>query len=430
MVVSEDGLDSESPSARPPVGAGVTNGEAGNVQDMADTDRCSGYSGRQSAHTGAITNRSQGMVILKQAGETQAMPGTVATIRSNSVRFQGTAANGEVTVPDLESLRRGPRIRHSRLPQSPSMATNSAWQLPRGTKEMWGVINRLRNMVIISAVLLELSTLSLVSSVTAVATSELERGYPLTGLVAWAAVSGASVVVFGVVLGLAIFQYRKTGQNLVSGETWIEMHHRSRALPPRPNSEEREQDAAATEAWKKFVQDHEQLRRYVEFLETRVGVLEERQPETRRHKDEPSADAIRATSDVAGSTENDTVRLCRGGHEGTTPTAKDTNMGDSLSQRELLQPEGTAAESQCWRDGERSLAVPKSETRTSILTELCEAVTEGYSPLSEHMPREPSHTVQTADNGTPCARARGSTGRYLALPSKAKAYQGGFRPAD
>jgi hypothetical protein len=63
------------------------------------------------------------------------------------------------------------------------------------------------------------------------------------------------------------------------------------------------------------------------------------------------------------------------------------------------------------------------------LTELCEAVTEGYSPLSEHMPGGSPHIRQDTNDNTPSVPSR-STLRHFVLPGRGAIHQPGVRSAD
>jgi hypothetical protein len=305
------------------------------------------------------------------------------------------------------------------------MAANAGGGIPRSTKELWGVLGRLRKMMLASAILLELCILSLVSSVTAVIVTHIEQGYADVGLVAWAAVSGALVLTFAGLLGIGFLQHRKMSKDLVSGENWIEMHLRSRPLPPRPQSEQRNQDSGATEAWQKFVQDHTQLRRYVEFLESRIGVLEEGRQTTDQQNNGPKADPTGTGDSAASNNINNEENICAPSqpHDVHGPPKETTVLRGSSSRRQLLQPEGSVAESKSWGDCSTKGVIPSSDTKTSILTELCEAVTQGYSPLSEQMRGGSSPFPQSPNNDdTPSARPRASALRPFALPSKTVIY--------
>jgi hypothetical protein len=288
-------------------------------------------------------------------------------------------------------------------------------------------------MMLTSAVLLELSILNVVSSVTALVVTHIENGHVGLGLVAWAAVSGVFVLTFGGLLGIAFLQYRKMTEDLVSGESWIEMNLRSRPLPPRPQSEERRQDNGATEAWQKFVQDHEQLRRYVEFLESRIGVLEEGRPNAvQQYNDGPHADDSGTGSNAAcHNMDSSMLQTPRGGNTSgdagdKTPMPKKLSASGSLSRRQLLHPDDATIGPESWQHSDSDGAIPKSDTKTSILTELCEAVTEGYSPLSEQMPRGSPRIRQDTNNNTPSVRSR-STLRHFVLPGRDAIHQPGVR---
>ncbi|KAL2149198.1 hypothetical protein VTH82DRAFT_8546 [Thermothelomyces myriococcoides] len=306
------------------------------------------------------------------------------------------------------------------------MGVNGARNVPESTKKLWTAVGWSRKIMLVSAILLELSILSVVAGVTAVATSHAEHGRAAIGLAVWAAVSGAFTLTSGAVFGLAFLRYRKINKELVSGETWIEMHHRSRPLPPRPQSEEYKQDNGATEAWNRFVQDHEQLRRYVELLESRIGALEDGPPNVGQGRKAPDVDANRGRSEpnsgelervlnVPGDQTNSGSRPADG-----TPIASRSNVGDSLSRRKLLQQDDSVTEHESWQGGNdeaNEATISKSDTRASIITELCESVTEGYSPLSEQMPFGSPQLHRTPnDCATSDGRPSGNALHHVALP--------------
>jgi hypothetical protein len=113
-----------------------------------------------------------------------------------------------------------------------------------------------------------------------------------------------------------------------------------------------------------------------------------------------------------------------------TPKAKKLNASSSMSHRQLLQPEPSLAGSETWQGSDKSGRIPRSDTKASILTELCEAVTEGYSPLSEQMPRGSPQVPQTPNMHTPSARPRDSVAHHLAVPGRAVIHQRGVRSVD
>ncbi len=371
-------------------------------------------------------------IIVFQPGETpEATLDTAETPTRNASLYSRRATTIQGDFSGLDSLRRGPRLRHNLLPLSPSMAAKAGRKVPESTKKLWTAVGRWRKVMVASSVLLELSIFSFISSITAVVVSHGERGPPGAGLVAWAIVSSVFTLAFAVLLTTALLQYRKMNKDLVSGEDWIEMHHLSRPLPPRPQGEERKQDNGAAEAWQNFARNHEQLRRYVEFLESRIGVLEEGRSNENQRNEELSAGAFRASNNTAANTENVIGQRSGGNNirqeaDGKTPKAKKVSVGGSMSRRQLLQPEESVTEAESWQGSDGNGTIPKSDTKASILTELCEAVTEGYSPLAEQMPRGSTYIPQTPNTHTPSARQRGDAAlRHLVLPGRVAAQQRG-----
>ncbi len=369
----------------------------------------------------------QGIIVFQPDETTEATFGTAGTPTRNTSLYSWRATTIQGDFSGLESLRRGPRLRHNLLPLSPSMAAKAGRKVPESTKKLWTAVGRWRKMMAAAGVLLELSIFSFISSITAVVVSHAERGPPGVGLVAWAIVSSVFTLAFAVLLTTALLQYRKMNKVLVSGEDWIEMHHLSRPLPPRPQGEERKQDNGAAEAWQNFARNHEQLRRYVEFLESRIGVLEEGRSNTNQRNEELSADALGVGNNTSAN-----IGQRSGGNnvrqeaDGKTPKAKKVNVGGSMSRRQLLQPEEPVTEAESWQGSDGNGTIPKSDTKASILTELCEAVAEGYSPLAEQMPRGSTHIPQTPDIHTPSARQRGDAAlRHLILPGKVATQQRG-----
>lgn len=398
------------PSVHPLFRSGESSNESEPVQDTGD-DKPK-YSGRpdrpevkrESTDVDAsiVTGKPQGVVILQTTDTGMQTARNAGGPEQGDEDLSGRSTTAQNTPVGLGSLRRGPRLRHSRLPPSPSSAATHPWNLPKSTRELWGAVGRLRGTMIVSALLFELSMLSFASSITVVAMTGREHEYPSAGIVAWAVLSGVLVVVLPVSFWLSILQYRKTTKRLLSGENWIEMHRRSRPLPPRPSSDgNQQQDNSVTEeAWQKFAQDHEQLRRYVEFLENRIGVLEEGRQRTRQTTD-PGDDAA-ADRDGEHPNGNSTTN--------GIPKSAALDVDRSLSRRKLLQPE---AEGEPEPGPNRATTIPGSSTKASILTELCEAVTEGYSPLSEQSSpiaaQTPNyHNHNHNHNHTPCSRLRGS----------------------
>ncbi|KAK4145669.1 uncharacterized protein C8A04DRAFT_35705 [Dichotomopilus funicola] len=351
----------------------------------------------QAEHGGSDDGKSTenvpgGIVILRPAGAEDAEDVPVAPGNTSLHSQRPTTLQSEA--PDIESLRLGPRLRHNRLPPSPSTAINAGRCVPSDTRRLWTTLGRSRKVIFVSAIFLELSILNEVASVTAVTANQIEHGHAAVGLVVWAIVSAVLVLTCAMLTTFLLIRHRKLNKDLVSGESWIEMQLRSRPLPPRPQTDQAEQtveqhkqDSGVTEAWQKFTQDHEQLRRYVEFLESRIGVLEEGGPNQRQQQQGEGVSGIGVSIGLSRhATAPSFVHLTSAGF--TTP--KFNTTGGSLSRHLLLQPDDSVADRESWRgsgsDGD--------DTKTSILTDLCEAitVTEGYSPLSAQTPYSTNFT--------------------------------------
>ncbi len=288
------------------------------------------------------------------------------------------------------------------------MATNAGRDVPESTKQLWTAIGQSRRIMLASAILLELSVVNIVASITAVVVAHIADGHPRAGLVAWAVVSSVLVVTFGGLLAVTFLRYRKTNKDLISDETWIEMSVRSRALPSRPNNGEGKQDTGATEAWRKFAQDYEQLRCYVELLEGRIGVLEEGQQNANPQNEVSNGEVMGAEIRTPGNVDGNIIQTnSHNGGGDETPKPKAASLDGSLSRRQLLRPESS-------QGSDSNDAIPRSDTKTSILTELCEAVTEGYSPLAEHTNRGSPYTPQPSGlHPMPSGSPRGDTFRRL-----------------
>ncbi|KAK4245216.1 hypothetical protein C7999DRAFT_43242 [Corynascus novoguineensis] len=375
--------------------AGLPRGEHRRADPFAAPGNSPTQPGYGGSNEGPVAhNKPEGIVVLKLPGAVGSAHSIPSPPTTNDSIYSRRPTTLQSEAPDLKSLRLGPRLRHSRLPMSPSLVLNAGRGVPEGTKKLWIAVGQSRKLMLASAVFLEFSILNVVASITAVTASHIEHGHAAIRLAVWAAVSGVFVLTSGALLGVALLRYRKTNEDLVSGEGWIEMHLRSRPLPPRPQREERNQENGATKAWKKFSQDRDQLRRYVEFLESRIGVLEEGRQDVGQQQHERSythinggvndasaCDKIDMDQDLSSHTANSDGST---GNRTLRPTKLD--LGGSLSRRRLLQPDSSTTELVTSEAGDVKSTIPESDTKASILTELCEAVTEGYSPLSEQYP--------------------------------------------
>ncbi|KAK3682076.1 hypothetical protein B0T22DRAFT_275332 [Podospora appendiculata] len=337
--------------------------------------------------------------------------------RVHSVRstIRPSTANGTLRA-DLGSIRRGPTIRHYRFPARPSMTTTEACFVPAGdASETWEV-GCWRAGVLVSMCMLQLSVVSTVASATICITSPRR---PDTSPLIWTTVSGAFTASLVVLFYISVRNYRRITRKNAGAESWIEMQHRSRrALPPRPGTaagERASDNAAAMENWRAFASDEERLRRYVEGLEHRVAALKEAQvvagagaseergdPQVRsdvfvrrdaaadggvggNRKSTAPTERTTADFDIGGDDDSDDDDDDNDDHGGRTdgsltPKAGDINRGLSVSRRNLLGSQGNMSEPESHNHDQD--AMPVSDTKASILTELCAAVTEPYSPLS------------------------------------------------
>ncbi|KAL2128108.1 hypothetical protein VTI74DRAFT_9645 [Chaetomium olivicolor] len=380
-------------------------------------------------------------------------------------------------MPDISDIRRGPVLRINRLPPSQSAATAAGRGLPKETREMWAIIPRMRKILMVWFVFFEVSLLNAVSSITTVIVSSIERGSPSAGVTAWAVTSGVFVVTFGILLGVAYRQYRNVDSEIASSEEWIEMHLRCRPLPPRPAAEEQDKsDTGAEDAWHKFSRDNQELRKYIEFVENRIAVLEEQKNNAEEatatnHSGDPSLSGSTntpigqaVTKDSSSSDSDKTIRPAK--------KLPHKRSSVSLARQTLLQADNSAnyggkPSSSSWSTtqhnnhnsykdcGTDGATLPKSSTETSILTELCEAVTatEGYSPLAEqHMmpsrasviytPQTPNAVVDrlssastsesVSQSSTPSGPGRTVTPlrRHLTVPARAHVRERGLRSVE
>ncbi|KAL1840250.1 hypothetical protein VTJ49DRAFT_3047 [Mycothermus thermophilus] len=294
---------------------------------------------------------------------------------------------------ELADLRRGPTVRHAPLPASPNAAINACLPVPESTTGLWRGIDRSRKLMEASRVLLLLAVLSFVASITAMSVKAADDKPVTHGLITWALMSGVFLAIFVGFLVLGAWQRRKTTRNAISRETWIEENVRSRPLPPLPrpvtetehNTNNPDDAGASDEAWHKFATDHEQLRRYVALLETRIAALED-------------GGSQKATASTHSTSTGGNIPFMSGALPPSTsrvsdPKDKDKkpNYNTPTTSRRQLFPSRPRSDEQslvgpeiCY-DSDRGGAggsMTKSSTKASILTELCEAVTEGYSPLA------------------------------------------------
>ncbi|KAK0615728.1 hypothetical protein B0T17DRAFT_353179 [Bombardia bombarda] len=410
-----------------------------------------------------------------------------SSIRSRlSRRLSRLSAN--TAHPNIDSIRRGPKIRHNRIASKAILCVDPFTGVGmRGEAGVSGTticvgggaggsdghsnhpstfcstFSRVRTIVLVSVCLLQLSIVAFVAGITTSITSSTARGSVDIGTIVWTTMGGVLTVLFAVIFTFAILRYRNMYKQQLGGdsnETWIEMHHRSRALPPRPSPTADDSaggdtktsggDVGATEAWAKFAKDHERLRRYVECLEHRIGALKEEQSILHprngdgREEAEEDDDATvrqyrRDTVDTSCPVRNKNQKRDSGIAAAKTSSSKSgggSNGGDSadsspssvtatpqpkttpksspasylakrngsVSQRNLLKHSATNSVSSLTsssinldddNNGDDNNILPLSGTKTSILTDLCDAVMEPYSPLSSSNQRSSVITTMT-----------------------------------
>lgn len=295
----------------------------------------------------------------------------------------------------VEELRKGPVIRHPPLELISGLeGIKNAERLPKNLRELWG-LDRLEKMLLACLLLLVAGLISSASSITAVVMSNGDDPSRIT-MIAWMTVSISFVMVLALIVAFGWIHYRKTSKTLVDDELWIQMQRRDRPLPPLPQDEDKKNDETTSAAWTKFAADQEQLRRYVERLESRVAKLENQESGTSQSNDEPNALDNGSNSQCRSIFKSKgKQRLVRSKREhnasddDNTATKPKLSLKESLSRRELLKPDsenGSSSEN----EGSHGFGIPRSDTKVSILTELCEAVAESYSPLNERGARTSS----------------------------------------
>ncbi|EGS20135.1 uncharacterized protein CTHT_0046420 [Thermochaetoides thermophila DSM 1495] len=295
----------------------------------------------------------------------------------------------------VEELRKGPVIRHPPLELISGLeGIKNAERLPKNLRELWG-LDRLEKMLLACLLLLVAGLISSASSITAVVMSNGDDPSRIT-MIAWMTVSISFVMVLALIVAFGWIHYRKTSKTLVDDELWIQVQRRDRPLPPLPQDEDKKNDETTSAAWTKFAADQEQLRRYVERLESRVAKLENQESGTSQSNDEPNALDNGSNSQCRSIFKSKgKQRLVRSKREhnasddDNTATKPKNSLKESLSRRELLKPDsenGSSSEN----EGSHGFGIPRSDTKVSILTELCEAVAESYSPLNERGARTSS----------------------------------------
>lgn len=258
-------------------------------------------------------------------------PNVTADLTNHNVSRVTSGSRMWTPLPNIDSIRRGPKIRHHRVIPEPGgggggngpggiaparsgiippvntltdlaiLGGNGSGnklndleeQDPDQQEKARRVMRFQKWLVPVSFGVLQVSIISFVASIAVLASRSSASTTNATGIIVWISISAVLLIsslatfLFG---ACAVGRLRKqeTGE-----DPWIEMHRLARALPPRPPAEKEgdnkagkkskalaEEDKAATEqAWKKFADDQEQLRKYVEKLEQEILDIKEKREE-------------------------------------------------------------------------------------------------------------------------------------------------------
>lgn len=236
------------------------------------------------------------------------------------------------TTAEIANLRRGPVIRFGPLPLAgkATSATDFGLFPPKEIRDLWPGIDRMRNLALALLAICQLILLSLVSSISVMLKGSADKAEMGSGVVVWAITSGVLLASSCLGLGFAIRRYVVVCRRAADGEDWIGMVHRSRPLPPPPPAS-------------------------------------------------PGLSAGNGSSSTIPARKGPDGDAAGKGHG----QAEGGKVVSSVSRRELLQPEGSSVDAAETTSVGEGAALPRADTQASILTELCAAVTEGYSPLWE-----------------------------------------------
>ncbi len=265
---------------------------------------------------------------------------------SPGTRFPSPISNRTI------SIRRGPQIAH--FPMGPDeRAAAVAKVIKHENTVFWALVATTAA-----------ATLSFMSATTFLCVSVAAYGSADTGAVVWLAMSAVVVMV----AAGALFIGTRKQPTRPQDEEWIELGNKRKEpdnSPAPAPGEDLPGTASASgqenpdKFWRKFARDESQLRRYVETLEERVARAEA-DLSRNGHEDSTSHQHVRPPPIDSFSWPIRPETRPRGFEPVQTQG----------SRRDLLQPD---------TPGKRSVAV--SATQGSILTQLCAAVTEPYSPL-------------------------------------------------
>lgn len=362
-------------------------------------------------------------------------------------------SSGTITAPTT-AIRRGPRIRHDRLQRSETMATTQ--QAMFGPDEEALTADQLRAQDRLRHVYILLSTILTSASITLLVTCSVvlslfekhivEDNQDLVAdkgaLIACIAMGGMGTIVGFILVCLAYLKHagpRKTATQ-DDGNSWIEMAHRNKPLPrvpgllaENPNPKQGWDDPKINAAWNKIYQDKDGLRTYVEALEMRYARLlaaqDDGKPPAPPKKDGPvgtrdlTAEAMttgRATRDANNgrvehranvpsplaqvtnsrdSTATDGARVVDNTKVSTRSSYNHAAKG-SISGQALIRRDSDAETVTSGSADTVGHELRRSGSEASILTVLCDAVQQPYSPLGGRP--DATITTSTLDHaGTP-----------------------------
>lgn len=257
-------------------------------------------------------------------------PNLTADLTNHNISRVTSGSRMWTPLPNIDSIRRGPKIRHHRVIPEPGSGggggpggiaparsgiippvntladlailggngsgnkLNDLEEQDPDQQEIARRVLRLQKWLVpVSFGVLQVSIISFVASI-AVYASRASQSPISAGIVVWISISTVLLVSSLATFLIGAYAVGRLRQQETGDDPWIEMHRLARALPPRPNPAEKggdnkadkkskalaEEDKAATEeAWKKFADDQEQLRKYVEKLEQEILDIKEKREE-------------------------------------------------------------------------------------------------------------------------------------------------------
>lgn len=405
-----------------------------------------------------------GIILLNTAAElppTSKIPPSHSAA-SNQLTVTPERARRQSIANFMHDLRHGPRLKVDRgLPKQgagtgptlPTINSKSSGLEPMnlnaadgdddddkslGGSSQVSHLGRPRRLVLISCALLQLFLLIFVSGVAVLATQLSEPGGRSSeGLGIWVALSGIMVLLFGCMAVWSVIRFRRVTKGAQAGgngrddveNLWIEMHERPSALPPRPQNgsvgggslaaggqPQQEDEVVVSRAWKKFANDQEQLRKYVENLEDQLEAYTKKEKEgqgslTQAPNDEYSELAPETHESIMIGIAYSTDDEFRTNASNTPRTERPVASFRSMfyrHQKPSTSAKNVESNNIIYQNDPNSTndQLPRSDTKSSILSELCAAVTEPYSPLSATPNSQmPSSSPMQRSDGSPSSSA-------------------------